>query len=251
MGFRLTDVVKHLLIINIIVFLASKFVASGILYDWFPVYFPLNDNFKAWQIITSMFMHADESHLLHNMLMLFFIGPMVEHALGSKRFLFLYISAGIGAIILSFLVDFIQFQIALGTLLENGFIKEDIINLIKTRKYNLAWEMILGDNGLKHLVVNYNARLLGASGALTGVLAVLGLMFPNRELHLLFPPIRLKIKYLAFGIIGSDFVSALLTGTPLLGNSNVGYIAHVGGAITGIIIFLIWKKNSMDNYRWN
>lgn len=251
-GFRITDSVKHLLIINILVFVGVQLLRNTYpLYEWFSAFFPMNDNFQFWQPLTYMFMHGDQNHIFSNMLMLFFIGPMVEMGLGSKRFLFLFISAGFGALLLTYLIDFIQFQLALSDVLNAGFSKTDILELIKQRKYDLRWEEVLSQNGLKHLVGNYNTTLVGASGCITGVLAVLGLMYPNRELQLLFPPIRLKVKYLVVGLIGSDFISALLTGTPLLGQSNISYVAHVGGAITAALIFLYWKKNNMNKYRWD
>ncbi|GGI57163.1 rhomboid family intramembrane serine protease [Winogradskyella haliclonae] len=251
-GFRLTDSVKHLLIINILIFVGVQLLGNSYpLYEWFSAFFPLNDNFKLWQPLTHMFMHGDQNHIFSNMLMLFFIGPIVEMGLGSKRFLFLFISAGLGGLLLTYLIDFIQFQMALNDLLNAGFSKVEVFELIKERKYALSWQEVLSQNELKHLVGNYNTTLVGASGSITGILAVLGLMYPNRELQMIFPPIRLKVKYLVVGLIGSDFISALLTGTPLLGQSNIGYVAHVGGAITGALIFWFWKKNSMNKYRWN
>lgn len=251
-GFRITETVKHLLIINVIVFIGSMAIGNGtVFYKWLAVYFPLNPDFQPWQIITHMFMHADQSHIFGNMLMLFFIGPMVEMAIGSKRFLFLFISAGLGSVFLSFIVDFIQFQMALTDLIGAGYSKMDIMSTLDDGMYNPGWELTIGESGIKHLVVNFSKASVGASGANMGILAALGLLFPNRELQLIFPPIRLKIKYLVVGMIGSDFLSAIFTGTPLLPDSNTGYVGHVGGAITGFIIIWFWKKNSMNKYRWD
>lgn len=252
MGFRITDTVKHILIINVIVFFASVSVGQGqLLYTWLSAYFPLSDNFYPWQIFTHMFMHGDQGHIFYNMLMLFFIGVMVEMGLGSKRFLFLYVSSGLGAFLLSFLVDYIQFKMALSSLVSAIGGEGEILALLKEGEYMPSWEAVIGESGINHLVGNFNKSSLGASGAIMGVLAALGLMHPNRKIMLLFPPIPIKIKYLVVGLIGSDLLSALLTGTPLLGRSNVGYVAHVGGALTGGLIMWYWKKNNMNKYRWN
>lgn len=250
----ITDGVKHLLIINVVMFIGTVAIGNGeAFYHWFALYFPKNDSFQLWQVLTHMFMHGDVSHLFFNMLMLYFIGVFVEMVLGTKKFLFVYISSGLGAVLLTFLVDYVQFTLALNDLVSVGFSEDSIMSTLKSGnfRYNAAWDKVLSENRIKHLVLNFNKYSVGASGAIMGVLAVIGLLIPNREIQLIFPPIRLKIKYLVIGMIGSDLISALLTGTPLLGHSNTAYLAHVGGAITGAIIFLVWKKNDNDKYRWN
>ncbi len=252
MRLGITDAVKHLIIINVVMFIGTLSIGNGqLFYEWFALYFPKNDMFQPWQIVTHMFMHGDQTHLLFNMLMLFFIGVNVEMLLGTKRFVFLYFSAGLGAALLTFIVDYAQFTIIINKLIDSGYNSSEVIQLIKKGMYNTGWETILDQNSIKNLLIAYNKSSVGASGAIMGVLAVFGLMFPNKDIYLLFPPIRLKVKYLVVGIIGSDLIAALFTGTPLLGNDNTGYVAHVGGAITGAIIYLFWRKNSMDKYRWN
>lgn len=250
----ITDAVKHLLIINVIMFIGTLSIGNGqAFFEWFSLYFPKNPLFQPWQIITHMFMHADGSHLLYNMLLLFVTGVFVERALGSRKFLFIYISSGLGAVLLSIIVDYVQFNLAINELIAAGFTESQIIETLNSGlfRYNTQWESILSESQLKHLVVNYGRWSVGASGAIMGVLAVVGLMIPNRKIFLLFPPIPIKIKYLVIGMIGSDFISVFLTGTPLLGHSNTNYLAHVGGAITGAAIYLYWKKKNMDKYRWN
>ncbi|EDP70276.1 rhomboid family protein [Flavobacteriales bacterium ALC-1] len=252
MRLGITDAVKHLIIINVVVFIGTVTIGNGqSFYTWFSFYFPMSEMFQPWQVLTHMFMHGDQSHLFFNMLLLFFIGVLVERILGTKKFLFVYISSGLGAVLLTFLVSYIQFTLSISELISAGFNEAQIYDTLKSGMYNLQWEALLSERSFKHLVGNYNSTMVGASGAIMGILAALGLMMPNREIHLIFPPIRLKIKYLVVGMIGSDFISMFLTGTPLLGHSNTAYTAHVGGAITGAIIILYWKKNSMDKYRWN
>ncbi|WP_299522043.1 rhomboid family intramembrane serine protease [Winogradskyella sp.] len=254
MRLGITDAVKHLLIINVVMFIGTMAIGNGqLFYDWFAFYFPKNPMFQPWQILTHMFMHGDTSHLFFNMLMLYLTGVFVESVLGMRKFLLLYFTSGFGALLLTFVVNYFQFTFAFNDLLAAGFSENQIFEVLNSGvlRYNLQWESVLSEKGLKHLVVNYSTPMVGASGAIMGVLAVLGLLIPNREVFLIFPPIRLKIKYLVVGMIGSDFISALLTGTPLLGHSNTAYWAHVGGAITGALIFFYWKRKDINKTRWN
>ena len=101
---QLTQIVKHLLIINILVYLGTMALPR----EYFALYYPGSEHFHPWQIITSMFMHGSPSHLLFNMLSLFFIGPFMENRLGSKRFLIFYLASGIGGSILHLLVQYYQ-----------------------------------------------------------------------------------------------------------------------------------------------
>lgn len=105
---RLTDVVKHLLIINVIMFICFHFVFREFR-EYTFLYFPGSDYFKPYQLVTHMFMHGGESHILFNMMSLFFLGPMVEQNLGSRRFLIFYLISGFGAMILHLGLAFIGF----------------------------------------------------------------------------------------------------------------------------------------------
>lgn len=250
--FRISESVKHIIIINVIVFLAVNIVVkNSAVSEYLVMHFPLNPEFKAWQIFTHMFMHINGNHIFSNMLLLFFLGPMLEFAIQKKKFIFLYISAGFGAILLSTIIDFVQFQSALGNLVDSGLNKSDILETLKTGMYNTSWENNIGASGIKDLVGNFNSVSLGASGAVMGVVAALGYTLPNEKIYLLFFPFPIKLKYLAFTYVASDFVSAILTGSTLLAGTSVGYIAHIGGAMTGLFIAMYWKKNSFNKYRVN
>ena len=104
---RISDTVKHLIIINVIMFVGTMFIGGGELFrEWFTMFFPKNDMFKPWQIITHMFMHGSTTHILFNMMSLFFLGPMVDQSLGSKRFLTFYLLSGLGAMLLHLGIDY-------------------------------------------------------------------------------------------------------------------------------------------------
>lgn len=183
----LTGVVKQLLIINVLVFVGGNLLLpdhGNIL----AMASPYSPDFKAFQIVTHMFMHANVQHILFNMLMLYFLGPMVEQVLGSKRFLILYLVSGFGALV-------------------------------------------------AHFIFFPYTGVVGASGAIYGVLVAFASLFPNVKLMLLFPPIPIKAKYMAIGLMVIGLVSGL-------GGyqTGVAHFAHLGGALTAFILLLIWKQ---------
>jgi membrane associated rhomboid family serine protease len=92
--------------------------------------------------------------------------------------------------------------------------------------------------------------MVGASGAIMGVLVAFGMLFPESKLMLIFLPIPIKAKYFIPAIIALDLFSGI-TGQSLFSPSNTAYMAHVGGALTGFLLMYYWKKNESDKYRWN
>ena len=100
------------------------------------------------------------------------------------------------------------------------------------------------------LNVKSNGAMVGASGAIMGILVAFGMLNPNAELMLIFLPIPIKAKYFIPGIIVLDLISAT-TGVSFFSPSNTAYIAHIGGAVTGFLIMYFWKKNQFNKYRWN
>ena len=183
---NLSDVVKKLLIINGIMFLGAEVLPQyrGLLAMWHPQ----SDNFQPFQIVSHMFMHGNLSHLMFNMLSLFFLGPYVERALGAKRFVILYFVAGFAAMAAHFL-----------------------------------------------LVAN---PVVGASGAIYGVVFAFIIMFPDVKLMLLIPPIPIKAKFLAIGLVAYDLIMGLQ------GTSGTAHFAHLGGALAGVILILVWRKSN-------
>lgn len=252
MMFRISESVKHIIIINVIVFLALNIVLKNSnVAEYFLMHFPLNSEFKFWQIFTHFFMHINFDHLLSNMLLLFFLGPMLEFEIRKKKFIFIYVSAGLGAILLSFIVDYIQFNLIISELVDSGDSRDEILRILNKGMFNTGWNGIIGEDDVGNLLRNFNKISLGASGAVMGIVAALGYILPNERIYLMFLPVPIKLKYLAFAYVGSDLVSAILTGTPLLAGTNIGYIAHLGGAITGVLIAMYWRKTQFNKNRWN
>ncbi|SHI32866.1 Membrane associated serine protease, rhomboid family [Algibacter luteus] len=247
---QISDTVKHLIIINVIMFVGTLAIGNGTLfYEWFALYFPNNDAFQPWQIITHMFMHGGAMHIFFNMFALWMFGTPVEQVLGSKRFLFIYFSAGLGAVLLQLGYYYFQYVPNYNTLIESGLTSGDIKQMLTTN------EVISGISQsqftlLKDIYPSYNASMVGASGCLMGILAAFGMMNPEAKLMLIFLPIPIKAKYFIPGIIILDLISGL-TGQSFFSPSNTAYMAHVGGAVTGFIIMWYWKKNQFNRNRWN
>ncbi|WP_282775943.1 rhomboid family intramembrane serine protease [Phaeodactylibacter xiamenensis] len=217
--FRVTEVVKHLLIINVLMYLGSMLLGDpshGTSIDlvnerltdfalWgryrLAMFFPTSDYFRPFQIVTHMFMHADIGHLFFNMFAVFMFGPPLEDVWGPKRFLFYYLLTGFGSVLLHTLV----------------------------RGVEIYW---FGES-----VFAANVPSLGASGAVFGLLVGYGMLFPDNRIMLLFPPIPLKAKYFVLIYAGVELFMGL-------GNLNTGvaHYAHLGGALFGFLLILYWRK---------
>ena len=246
----ITDTVKHLIIINVIMFIGTLTIGNGeLFYQWFALYFPQNDLFQPWQIITHMFMHGGATHILFNMFALWMFGTAVETQLGSKKFLFLYMSAGFGAVLFQLGYYYFNYMPLYSELISSGLSSSEIVQMFTSN------EVIQGVNEnqlalLKDAFPIYNASMVGASGCIMGVLAAFGMMNPEAKLMMIFLPIPIKAKYFIPGIILLDVISAV-TGSSFFSPSNTAYMAHVGGALTGFLIMWYWKKNQFKQNRWD
>ena len=250
---RITDTVKHLLIINVIFYVGCVIIGKGA-YELFSLYFPLSPQFKFWQPVTYMFMHDATSirHLFSNMLLLFFVGPALEDIWGSKKFIFFYFSCGLGAALLHLGIEYISFYNGLATLVDAGFAKADVLKLLAEGKYMPGWEEYLTPMQFSNFMQAYLVPMLGASGAVYGLLIAYAFLFPNREIFLFLIPIPIKVKYVVGVTILSDLYLGF-RGTSLFGGNSDGiaHFAHIGGALIGFIMMWYWKKNEHNNRRWN
>lgn len=247
---NVTPVVKQLLIINIIFFIGAQLVPVS--YEYFMLFFPENPGFKLWQPLTHMFMHGGIGHIAFNMFALYSFGSTLEHFWGGKKFLFFYISCGLGAALINYAVNYYYFQDGLNALVTNGFQKSDILNLLHDGKIDTRWQELLAGSQYQHFIGSYLGTVLGASGAVYGLMVAFVFMFPNAELGLLFIPIPIKAKYFVpayiflydgfFGIFGSSFFGF---------SDGIAHYAHIGGALFGFLIMWYWKKNQFNNNRWN
>ncbi len=219
-GFRvLPTVVKHLLIINVLMFLATftleRFNID--LTDILGLHFFKATDFRVYQLITYMFMHANFGHLFFNMFALWMFGNTLENIWGSQRFLLFYMVCGIGAGLCQELVQYIQYSTVLA----------DYATV------NTGGQIIPMSSYLNMM------NTVGASGAIYGLLLAFGMMFPNSMIYLyfLFP---IKAKWFVIGYAVIELVSGLS------GGSNVAHFAHLGGMLFGLILILYWKKNGLS-----
>jgi membrane associated rhomboid family serine protease len=213
----LTPIVKNLLIINVIMFVASMALGDGFS-EMMAGHYITSELFKPWQILTHMFMHAGFTHILFNMIGVYFFGTYLEDHWGGKRFLTYYLLTGLGAFFLHFLIIYLRIQ-----QVEPLLTPEQIATVYSEAMANL--------NDL------LNRGVVGASGALFGLLIAFGLIFPNVRLMLLFPPIPIKARTLALGYGAIELYLAL--SHP---GDNVAHFAHLGGMLFGYIILKYWQK---------
>ena len=247
---RISPIVKQLLIINIIFYFGSSFsLNTEFIYSLFSLHFPENPEFKFWQLLTHMFMHGGILHLAFNMFALWMFGSAIESIFGSRRFLFFYLTCGLGAAIAQISFLYYSFYSNLDLLLNSGYEQQTVLNLLIEGKYNTSWVNILGQEGLMSFNTSFLSTMVGASGAIMGVLVAFGMFFPESKLMLIFFPVPVKAKYFIPGIILLDLFSAI-TGQAIFSPSNTAFIAHLGGAFTGFLIMYYWKKNQFNRNRW-
>lgn len=206
--FQITDVIKHLLIINLIVFFGAMITEQTGIFDssLLVFHYPKSAYFEPYQIVTHMFMHGGIAHLFFNMFALVMLGPYVEHFLGGKRFLTLYLISGFGALGLHVLIWYFELS----------------------QLPAMDFEMLMREK---------DYGVVGASGAVYGILAAFAFLFPNTRLMLLFPPIPVKAKYLVLALIAFDLISGI-SGS----RTGIAHFAHVGGALFGFLTLLLWRS---------
>ena len=250
---RITEAVKHLLIINVLFFIATQ-MYSAQMYQWLSLWFPENENFYLWQIISHMFMHGGFAHLAFNMFALWMFGTSVEQVLGRNRFLFIYFSAGLGAVIFQLGYHYFSFLPAQAAFNNVGLTQDLILEAIGSGRFpdglSEVQKQVLNSSSTLAYAESIFARMVGASGCIMGVLAAFGMMNPEAKLMLIFLPIPIKAKYFIPGIILLDIISAI-TGQSFFSPSNTAYMAHVGGAIVGFLIMWYWKRNQFNRNRWD
>lgn len=246
---NMTETVKQLIIINVIFFVGAQFVPAA--QDFLALFYFENTSFKIWQPITHMFMHGGLMHILFNMFALYSFGSALEHFWGGKKFLFFYISCGLGSALLHTAVNYFSFHEGLNFLMENGFQKEEIIKILGEGKFDTRWQETMGNTNFTGFLQSYLVPVVGASGAIYGLLVAFAFMFPNAELALMFIPVPIKAKYFVPGLLLVDLFLGVSGKSIFGGSSGIAHFAHIGGALVGFIMMWYWKKNQFNNNRWN
>jgi len=258
-------VLKNIIIINVLLFLATLVLEKyGVnLNQYLALYYPGSEYFRPHQLITHMFMHGGWSHLFFNMFGLWMFGRILEQVWGSRRFMIYYFATGLGAAALHLLVNHFMIMDVMGEYKDmmNTFTPETFELFIQHNfpgaKANLqdfidTWYLSPNSNELieygqlatQQLITQMvNIPTVGASGAVFGILLGFGMLFPNTEIMLLFPPIPLKAKY--FVMIYGAIELYLGISQP---GSNVAHFAHLGGMIFGFFMIRYWNKHKKTFY---
>ena len=196
-------------------------------------------------------MHGGFMHIFFNMFALYSFGSALEHFWGAKKFLFFYISCGLGAALVNTAINYYYFQEGLNTLMANGFPRAEILQVLSEGKINTRWQELLSVSDFQNFTSAYLGSVVGASGAIYGVIVAFAFMFPNAELALMFVPIPIKAKYFVPGLVLIDLYLGVSGGESIFGGGGIAHFAHVGGALFGFIIMWYWKKNQFNRNRWN
>jgi len=248
---NIPPITRNIIIINVIVYLVANFLLPN-LYNTLSGFYPFSPNFKSWQIITHMFMHAPlrESggimHILFNMFTLFSFGPILEQTLGDKKYLILYFASGLGSFFLFNLWNFVEAQQIISGLQSLGLSASEIypkaaIDYVGDLKISATTAE--GQELSNQYYALLRSPMLGASGAIFGVVAAFATLYPDSKIGIMFIPVPIKVKYLLPIIV----VVSIYLGVS--GNGGgIAHLAHVGGALVGWLLARIWKKHL---YRFN
>lgn len=240
---RLPPAVRSLLIANAIIFVIGMLMPEWgrRMIQWFAFWFPRNEHFAVWQFVTYMFMHGSLTHIFFNMFALASFGLPLELQWGTRRFLMFYFLCGIGAGLVHAAVSWGEFSSYQHRLITAGMSEAAVERILATGTYPGARTRELGETVVSMYRL-YATPMVGASGAIYGVLVAFGLLFPNARLALLFLPVPIAAKYFIPVIVGLDLFSGV-TGFSLFGG-GIAHFAHLGGALIGFLLMWYWRTRT-------
>ena len=221
-------VTRNLLVVNVLIFLVTLMYgrnASGgfVLNDILGLHFFLASDFHIYQLFTYMFMHGGWGHIFFNMFALWMFGMVVEKAWGPRKFLFYYISCGLGAGCMQELVQY------------GNYLIENLA----------AYQYIVTEYGQRIAMGDYLNlwTTVGASGAIYGILLAFGMIFPDERIFIFPLPIPIKGKWFVLLYAGIELVSAFSSQ-----GDGVAHLAHLGGMLFGYLMILYWKRHPVREY---
>jgi membrane associated rhomboid family serine protease len=239
--FGLPPVVKNIIMLNVLMLLANyaaQKVFGTDLNSILGLYFPKSDQFMPLQIITHMFMHGGFWHIFLNMYALFIFGQVLESTWGPKRFLIFYLVCGFGAALTHETVIAFQYN-AIASHLD----PENLATVLNEGTALFRHGQAFSDPEMLKLQMLLNSPTVGASGAIFGVLLAFGVLFPNTQLMLLFPPLPIKAKYFVMGYGAIELYMAITQP-----GSDIAHAAHLGGMLFGYLLIRYWRKNAKTFY---
>ena len=236
-------VVKNLLILNVVMFIVTiigeqqgirmTYLLGGYVFG--------SPFFEPYQMVTHFFMHGGLFHIFFNMFALVIFGSVLEQVWGPKRFFIFYIATALGAFIFHQVVGYMEFKQIESALIADGY---DMFEVNKRISELHVQGMIFTEPLLRDYQIAIGVPVVGASGAVYGLLAAFDYLFPNTQLMLLFPPIPVKAKWLVLFLVGI----ALFNSVRSQPGDNIAHLAHLGGAVVGFIIVLIWQRDKKNFY---
>jgi membrane associated rhomboid family serine protease len=241
-------VVKNIIIINVIMSIATVVFYYGLQIDLNAIlglYYFKSEYFKPFQFVTYMFMHAMITarggfmHIFFNMFALWMFGKVLESVWGSKRFLIYYMVTGLGAALIQTIVNYVESSVLI------SHMSSEQISLVYEQGYALWQEgKTFSDPQMAKLCGFLNIPVIGASGAVFGILLAFGMLFPNTEMIFIFFPMPIKAKYMVilYGVI------ELTMGIGNFKFDNVAHFAHLGGMLFGFILIKYWQKTTKSFY---
>ncbi|MBP6506608.1 MAG: rhomboid family intramembrane serine protease [Opitutaceae bacterium] len=225
---------------NLVAFAAGFLPPHGrdLLVDNGALWYPANAHFGVWQLATHMFLHGGLSHIFFNMFALVSFGSILERQWGMTRFLLFYFLCGIGAGLIYTGIHWQEFRGLHERLVATGLTPAAISSLLA----NGGGEVPVNPAVRAMLIDLYGifARpMLGASGAIYGLLVAFGFLYPNAKLSLMFVPVPVAAKYFIPGLLLLDLFSGV-TGFSIFG-AGIAHFAHLGGAAIGFLLMLLWR----------
>ena len=240
---NIPPITRNIIIINIVVFILTYVLQTDMMYRYLAAFYPFSPFFHSWQIITHMFMHGSFMHILFNLMTLYSFGPVLEQVLGDKKYVLLYFVSGLGAFFLFNLWNFVEVEQIKSSLQSLGFDLAGYMDGESVSFKGNSAAILEQQNLVNQLQSIISVPMVGASGAIFGVIAAFATLYPDAKIMLMFIPVPVKVKYLMPVVIT---VSIYLGVT---GNAGgIAHLAHVGGALVGYILAKIWKKHL---YRFN
>lgn len=221
-------VTKHLIIVNAIVWLAAFIFPEirGAFERYGALYYFTSSQFNPAQLLTYMFLHFDFWHLFFNMFALFMFGMALERVLGQSRFLFYYVACGLGAALI---------QEGVFAVMVNHYASVLPDSMVVAAEYGQYYP---GEPASFKLASLINTPVIGASGAVYGILLAFAIIFPNLPLYIMFIPVPVKAKWVVIGYAVIELLQAV-SNNP---GDNVAHVAHLGGMLVGLVMILYWKK---------
>ncbi len=240
---NMPPVVKNLLILNVVMFIVTVIgEQQGIRMNYLLGGYVFGSPFfEPYQMVTHFFMHGGLFHIFFNMFALVIFGSVLEQVWGPKRFFIFYIATALGAFVFHQVVGYMEFKQIEAALIADGY---DMFEVNKRISELHIQGMIFTEPLLRDYQIAIGVPVVGASGAVYGLLAAFAYLFPNTQLMLLFPPIPVKAKWLVLFLVGI----ALFNSVRSQPGDNIAHLAHLGGAVVGFIIVLIWQRDKKNFY---